>query len=133
VLALHCEAIYMAPGARIGAVLAPDGAEAHITAAKEALAAVAARRKGASPSLLASLPALADARLEMLDVAYADRAGIEATTITDAAGLKQLEERGAKILRKRPLPERPARAHERAGRPARDRPRDVHELRGPRA
>src|SRR5262245_57111692 len=106
-LALSCDAVYCAQGAKLGAFVGAGAPPAAATAARQAAAAIGQARPGASPTLLAALPAMADAQLEMFDVAYADRAGIEATTITDTNGVRDLEQRGAKILRKRPLTERP--------------------------
>lgn len=105
-LALACQGGYYASSARIGAFVAPSTDAA--TAGKATQIALRiARSKNGPPSLAIAAGAMADAQREVFDVSYSDRSGIEATAIVDAQGITALEQRGAKIGRKRAFPDRP--------------------------
>ena len=106
-VAMACDQLYMAPGARLGAFASAGPDAGRVGAVRDLVGQLQARRSLTSPAHHKALVAMADPAREVFDVAFADRAGIEGTCVEDAAGVQDLEQRGAKILRKRPFTERP--------------------------
>jgi membrane-bound serine protease (ClpP class) len=115
-VALACHEIFMAPGSSIGAitpvVLGPDGIQQIpdddarrkiISAVRADVRALVERRQQLPAGLAKAAEAMVDPSLEVFEVTYEDSAGVQQSTILEAAEVEALEQQGSKVLRRTPL------------------------------
>ncbi|MCC6670166.1 MAG: hypothetical protein IT458_03840 [Planctomycetes bacterium] len=115
-LALACNQLYLAPGASLGAItpvlVGPGGVQGipdadvrrkTFAALRSDVRALVERKGQVSRGTLKLVEAMVDPDLQVFEATLEDRNGVQSTVVEDEAGLRELEQQGAKVLQRRAL------------------------------